>query len=356
MNRIFIVILIAGLFFCPLAASAADFGAYDGRKINEDFRRQRDELKKNKQIIEENQRDRRQVEEAMKQDEYEAKRLQDESRQGGLISKLAQEEEAARTKLSGLTRQAGRDESFGITLSRPLQALLYFLIIVFFGLAYYYAIVLSKKKRAVEAGSVLAEMGDNLLAMVNHWKFLEDNFTDYQNKIAALLEVPPAEINSPQLKKHFIKDIAITEILCQYAVNNKFDTGYEFKAPLDNYKAYLSQLEQKEAAFLNTLNNYKRSFTGIYGRRMPYVSYYKDFLDLLMLINRPDEAAGLEAYTKYLLVNKIIANTGAEPSDTAKIQQELDIIINGFKLEYNVIIKEENIGVIAPAQPPPLKP
>ncbi len=229
-----------------------------------------------------------------------------------------------------------------IATSVPVQYALYFLIVICFGFICCCRIVIYKKKVAAEKKLVLLDA--SLLAAVEQWRFTEGDFKRYQDKLIPLVDAQLLDINSPEFKKHFIKDLAVTEILFQAALNKNMGADDPvLTALLGQYKLHLSDLGRENNAFSNALDNYRRSLTLTAGQQVPYAEYYKDFLNLLMMINKKDDAAVLELYQRYLLINKLAGKVGMGSADAAEIQEGLNSAINNFKSEYNVIIKEEGI-------------
>jgi hypothetical protein len=234
-----------------------------------------------------------------------------------------------------------QNKFFEVVTSVPVQRGLYFMIAVCFGFMCCYRIVIYKKKLA--AKKKLAILDASLLAAVEHWRFSEGDFKRYQDKLAPLVDAQLLDINSQEFKKHFIKDLAITEILFQAALNEGLQTDPALSTLLGQYKLYLADLDKRGGAFSNALDNYRRSLTPTAGEQVPYADYYKDFLNLLMFINKQDDKAVFELYQRYLLVNKLVGKIGRGSAEAGEIQEGLDSVINKFKSDYNVIIKEEGI-------------
>jgi hypothetical protein len=355
MNKLFIAISIIAVCFCSVPVFAGGPETIDTKKVTEDLKG-----------------DRMRAEEALSQNEQELKEFLEQAKweksvAEGKTTNTAKEKsvrpgevKTPSVRPEGVVRpeevkilpvslervkippaSAEEDNFLDSATSVPVQRGLYFLIAICFGLMYYYRIVTYKKKLAAEKKRGLLD--DSLLAEVEQWRLSEGDFKNYQDKLIPLVDAQLLDINSPEFKKHFIKDMAITEIIFQFALNENLQADPALATSLSQYKLYLSDLDKEASIFSNTLDNYRRSLTLTAGQQVPYAAYYKDFLNLLMILNKQDDRAVFELYQRYLLINKLVGKAGRSSADTGEIQQELDSVINKFKSEHNVIIKEEGI-------------
>ncbi len=336
MNRIFIVISIIAVFFCFVPVFAGGPETIDTKKVLEDLKG-----------------DRMRAEDVKSQDGQELKRfLEQEKRARSEMERSVKEGKPVRpeeiktppvppeeTQAPAAEENNFLDSATSVSVQRGL----YFLIAICFGFMYYYRIVTYKKKLAAEKKRTFAELEDNLLAAVNQWIFMEEDFKKYQDKLTPLIDAQLLDINSPEFKKHFVKDLAVTEILFQAALNENMQADPALITSLGQYKLYLSDLEKEGSTFSNALDNYRRSLTPTAGQPVPYAAYYKDFLNLLMIVNKQDDTVVFELYQRYLLINKLAGKAGRGSADAGEIQEGMDSAINKFKSEQNVIIKEESI-------------
>ena len=325
MKKLFILISIIAACFCFTPVFAAAPEAPDAKKIVEDLKE-----------------DRKRAAEAISQDEQKLREFMEHAKEESSAAK-GSVEEGKNFRMEPVNMPPAEENKVSETNpSQPVQRGLYLLIALCLGVIYYYRILIYKKKLAAEEKINLAKLDENLLAAVNQWRFMEEDFKKYQDKFTPLVDAQALDINSPEFKKHFVKDLAITEVLFQAALNEKIDLDPAVSVSLGQYKLYLSTLEES-SAFSGALDKYKLSLFPAAGQQVPYVVYYKDFLDLLILINKQDDAAVFELYERYLFINKLASNAGRGSADPGEIQEALDSVINKFKSEYNVIIKEEGI-------------
>ena len=334
MRKIFFCILVITAFSRIAVLCASDYGVVD---IADDFKRQNDESRKTREILEQADQDRKLVDDALRQERYEVKAKQEQFEQEELTA--GQAKQKAANEFASLKASPARSNSFsGIVFSGLAKYGLYLLIFVCFWLFYYYGILLPRKKRMEEEELSFGWPQSNLLAVVNLWRFTETQFKSYQDKLIILAPAANPDINSPEFKKHFVNDLAQTEMLFQEALNRKLDKEGEVSARLGRYKLYLEELLKDQEVLLNTLNKYKLTFKPLIGQGICYASYYKDFLNLLMLVNRKAEPDLFALYGRLLLVERLASFIVSGPSAADKIQQEFDKIIDKFKQQNKVLI------------------
>jgi hypothetical protein len=337
MNKLSISCILAILVLFPSAAVfSADLNTFDMKKISDELKRDRQEAQRNQQMVEQTiKQDRdtaRKIDEQIKQDSLEAKRIRDEERR-------------ARQQLARAA-SAKPNKFIEFIASWPMQFVFYFLIIAGAGFIFYRRVLAPRKKPAEEEAG-LEEMGPDVLAAVNQWRLREKDFKKYYARFASLPDAQGLAVDSPEFKKRFIRDLVTTEIIFQAAIGKKMDSDPVFLASLNQYREYLAGLNKNEATFLKALNNYKLSFTMPAGQPAAYAAYYKDFLNLLIILNKQDETEVFELYERYLLINRIAADISSGSTDAVLAQRGLDVLINKFKLEHNVAIREES-----PVNPP----
>jgi len=330
--------------FCILVITAfsrvAVFGANDYTvaqfvDINDDSKRQNDESRKTREILDQAKKDIKFADDALRQDRYDEKIRQEQFRQEQLSASRAKRKIQLAEEKAALAR--------GATLSDIIFNLfvnygLYLLLPVIGWVFYYYGILLPKRKRMEEEELSFGWPQSNLLAVVNQWRFTEKDYQIYQDKFLIAAPAGNPDVNSPEFKKHFINDLAHTEILFQEALNRKLDKESEFKAALDRHQLYFEELFKDGQAFLNALNNYKLTFKPLPGSNICYASYYKDFLKLLMLVNRKAEAEFFAIYGRFLLIESLAAKVASGPVEADKIQQGFDKIIDNFKQQNKVLL------------------
>jgi len=342
MKKIFFAIGLISVFFCCTPVEAVDYETYDNKNIADNLEQDRFDTERNRQIMDQVQQDIKDTNDAIKLDRDQSKKIQQDLDEDALRIRRAREEKR-RSDLVLVNEQipVKQDKFFNFISSRPVQIVFFILLIIGLGVGYLYAILSAKKQPTPEEEFALVALKEDFLAAVNQWVFLEKDFKDYQDKFAPLVDAQTLDINSPEFKKYFVKDLSTTEILFQAAIEKDMEHDTELNATLNDYKLYLANLDKKENAFLTALNNYKLSFVYKNGPRMPFVAYYKDFLNLLMLINRQNEAKVIAVYGKILLLDKMVSDASGGTNDAANVQLVIDRTINIFKLEHYVIIKEE---------------
>jgi len=292
------------LFFSIAPVFAADFGAYDMKRMNDEFKRDQQEMKKTRQAMEQVEQEQKQVDETIKRQRDETKQLQ---------RQMEEEERQARLKRQ---MEEGRrpNRLIEVVGSWPMQIVFYFLIFIGFGAAIYFKVLAPRKKPAEEEPTI-EDMGADVLAAVTHWRFREKDLERYRMRLASSAAGKAFGPNYPELKKCLIRDLVLTEILFQAAVSRKLDGDAVFLSDLSHYKAYASDLAKDDAALPRLLDAYKTSMAGPGGQRPAYASYYKDFLGLLMVLSGNDETELFELYERLLLINKL-----AGASDAAAAQ------------------------------------
>ena len=339
MRRIFFCTLLIVLFSRAVALCADDYSVVQFVDIADDSKRQNDESRKTREILEQAKQDMKFADDALRRDRYEEKLRQEELRQDARISMQARRKEEK--KLADEKASRARENTLSDTIFAWLVKYGLYLLIVVCGWAfYYYGILLPKRKQMEMDELSFGWPQSSLLAVVNQWRFTEKEYKSYQDKFLIAAPAQSQDVNSPEFKKHFVSDLATTEMLFQEALNRKLDKQGEFKTLLGRHKLYLEQIPKDGQAFLNTLNNYKLTFKPLPGQGICYASYYKDFLNLLMIVNCKAEADLFALYGRFLLIESLASRVASGPSAVDKIQLEFDKIIDNFKQQNKVLINK----------------
>ncbi|MFA5005491.1 MAG: hypothetical protein WC561_05165 [Candidatus Omnitrophota bacterium] len=335
MAKLFFPALVVILFFHSAALPANDYTLTQFVDINDDSKRQNDETRKTRQILEQARKDIKFADDAIRRERYEEKLRQEELRQEAL--------NASREKLKIQLAQEKASRGRGNTLSDIIFILLvkyglYLLLPACAWFFYYYGILLPKRRKMEEEELSFGWPHSNLLAVVNNWRFSEEEYKIFQDKFLISAPAGNLDASSPEFKKHFINDLAHTEIFFQEALNRKLDKDSQVKAALNKHKVYFEELFRDTQAFPEALNNYKLTFKPLPGANICYASYYKDFLKLLMLVNHKAEAELFALYGRLLLIEKLSTEVASGPLAVDKIQQEFDKIIDNFKQQNKVLV------------------
>ena len=329
-SLLIIVFSLSGILF----AADYDFGA--PVDVRDDLKRQDDDFKKTRELLEQSEEDVKSADRLIRRDRYQEKVMRDQLKEEEFAATQARQE-AGKQLLGESSTLPGKSSISDIIFFLFVKYGLYLLIIFCVWAFYYFGLQIPKKKQLEEEELSFGWPQSNLLAVVNHWRFTKEEYKVYQDKLIAMVIEGKPEIQLPEFQKHFVDDLATTEILFQEALIRKLNKENDFKARVSDYKFYLKKV-LNDSAFLELLNKYQAAFKPAVGQSVSYVTYYRDFLGLLMLLNQKEEKALFELYAKFLLINKLASLFENGVSAPDKIQLEFDKLIDNFKKQNKVLL------------------
>ncbi|MCK9572134.1 MAG: hypothetical protein M0Q96_02520 [Candidatus Omnitrophica bacterium] len=338
MRKISFWSLLIIVFSLSGTLSAADYNL--GAPINDsdDLRRQDDDFKKTREILEQSKEDVKSVDQLIRRDRYQEKVMRAQLKEEEFEAAQARQE-AGKQLLGESSTLSNKSSLSDIIFFLFVKYGLYLLIIFCAWAFYYFGLQMPKRKQLEEEELSFGWPQSSLLAVVNHWRFTKEEYKIYQDKLVFLSGVEKPEIQLSEFQKHFVDDLASTEILFQEALIRKLNKENDFKARVSDYKFYLKKV-LNDSAFLEVLNKYQAAFKPAVGQSVSYVTYYRDFLSLLMLLNQKDEKVLFELYAKFLLIDKLASLFEKGVSAPDRIQLEFDKIIDNFKKQNKVLLSK----------------
>jgi hypothetical protein len=323
-----IIFFFLSLFLCFCAAAAAQ--DFNDRRIQDELKRERQQMQQTQDILKQSKIAEKMLSDKLKEDE---RLLKEDLRQR---QEAAQQYRLAQRQQERLFMQ----EVMKNNLGRVLNLLLLLIAAILF---YILFTTLISERRAKAA--VAEKEAQNALAMVNTWIFTDDDFNKIVDKLRFVAEAQKLDIDSSGFKVQFIRDLAVSEILYQIALEQVIYDESAYSQAWNGYVTYLTDLRNNLAGLAGHLERYGQVVAGAKENSGRFLSYYPDFLGMLAVLDARDSAKNFAFASRYLLLKKMLEGAAAEGSDA---QKSLDGLIAKFvarsKIAINVASPEAKVS------------
>lgn len=199
-------------------------------------------------------------------------------------------------------------------------------------------LILYKKKPAQNGRDL--EQG-RILVRVGSWIFGKDDLNSLVYLLSTLVDPKDLEYNSGKFKRSFLEDLAITEILTQIAIETKAVEDDETKNKLLSSSDYLKKININNENIKKSIFYYN---TRIKRANSSYAEYYRDFLNLLLLLGSKAQVRSFEFFSMSVLVSKLLENIDKRlnaQGDTDRIKREIDALMKDFVTRFEVVVNLE---------------
>ncbi|MDD5596210.1 MAG: hypothetical protein PHY94_08230 [Candidatus Omnitrophica bacterium] len=319
-NKIIIIFALAFNFFLPVI--------FAQNQLNDNFKQMSQDLKDRQRELKEFETESKRSFEQMRQEQKNQRIIQESNR---LLNRPEPKQSDKKLQPDNQLSNFLKDNIFQILLI-IFSAIL--LLVAF-------RLITREEKLLRQAGTVLE---DEVIVRVNSWIFEKSSFKDYQGVLGFLISPQVMNINSREFKSSFLEDLTTTEILCQLALEKKIGEGRETKESLLNFEEYLAKIDIQDPQIQKSISNYSLRLSQ---ERKPYVYYYKDFLNILLLLGSRVQSKSFEVFSRSVLVKKLIEEIALDPqvgADPAKTQAKLDLLVKDYVLRFRVVINAGLLG------------
>jgi len=288
-----------------------------------------DESKRISQEIKQNQQQIKQIEQQIKKDFQQMRQdsLQERYKESQPLPKKIQAQPAGKEKAGILT-------FFRLSQVKIIIVLLYILLLLF---------LIKIFEQEIKSSKEIAEevVGDDVLIQLDKWTFEKKDLTDYLSRLDEVVNKKVIDVYGSNFSSSFIKDTVITEVLFWNAVDLRLGDDPQARALLLDYEDFMRKFDPSLDNISESLSRYNLR---IVKEEACYLEYYQDFLKILLLVGSRLPNKAFELYSRYVFVEKFIADLKQQLGDQAtpeRIQEEVESIVNKFSGQFTVVVRPE---------------
>ena len=186
-----------------------------------------------------------------------------------------------------------------------------------------------------------AVISDDVLVQVDKWTLEKTDLADYLRRLDEVVDKKVINIYSDDFCRSFVMDTLVTEVLFWSAVDLKVGDSQDIKGLLVKYEDFLLKLDPAASEIRESLSRYNaRISKGDFF----YVQYYRDFLNILLIIGSRIPQKSFELYSRYLFVEKLIAGLTLDlhaQDAPEKVQAEIDLMVAKFSSKFQILARAE---------------